>query len=84
VNAALGTPGFEFKVVDGTMRMITRPDMRLDGKAVDAVSDNLLKQVKDKKPVLLAHFTPDKALEYVRKAYPPLPPGATPTIYQAQ
>ena len=80
VNAALGTPGLEFPVVDGTMRMITRPDMRLDGKAVDGVSDNLLKQIKNKQPVLLAHFTPDKALEYVRKAYPPLPPGATPTV----
>ena len=81
VNAALHTPGLEFKVVDGTMKMITRPDMRLDGLAVDGVGDNLLKEVRKKQPVLLAHFIPDKALEYVSKAYPPLPLGATPTIF---
>ena len=38
VNAALRTEGFTFDIPDGTMQMITRPDMRLDGAAVDAVS----------------------------------------------
>jgi hypothetical protein len=46
--------------------------------------DNVLKIIKNKQPEVLAHFSPGKSLEYVRKAYPPLPPGATPTIFKPQ
>lgn len=67
-------------VPDGTLDMITRPDMRLDGKCVDGVMDNSLKKIQNKKPVIIAHFGPEKSLEYVRMGYPPLPPGQTPTI----
>jgi ABC-type branched-subunit amino acid transport system substrate-binding protein len=67
-------------VPDGKLDMITRPDMRLDGLYVDGVMDNSLKQIKSKQPVVIAHFGPEKSLEYVRKGYPPLPPGQTPTI----
>jgi ABC-type branched-subunit amino acid transport system substrate-binding protein len=84
VNDALHTPGLEFLCPDGKGMMITRPDMRLDGRAVDGVTDNMLKQVKDKKPIIFAQFSPEKALEYVRRAYPALPPGATPTIFKPQ
>ena len=67
-------------VPDGTLTMITRPDMNPLPYCVDAVMDNSLKQIKNKQPVLLVHFGLDQSLLYERRAYPPLPPGATPTI----
>jgi ABC-type branched-subunit amino acid transport system substrate-binding protein len=73
--------GFEWDVPDGTARMITRPDMRTDGKTVDAVTDSYLKQVKNKLPVIIDHATPDKTLEYARRAWPPLAPGQTPSVH---
>jgi len=74
--------GLQFPCPDGSAYMITRPDMRVDGFCVDAVSDSYLKQVKNKQVVILDHATPDETLEYVRRAYPPLPEGATPTIFK--
>ena len=73
--------GFTFNVPDGQGTMITRPDMRLDGNCVDGNTERYLKIVKNKQATLLTHFTLDQTLGYVRKAYPPLPPGATPTIF---
>ena len=73
--------GITFDVPDGTMKMITRPDMRLAGDCVDGVSDRTMKQIKNGVPTVLTHFGPDKTLEYVRAAYPPLPAGATPSIF---
>ena len=73
--------GFEWTVPDGMGRMVTRPDMRLDGHTVDAVTDSYLKQVHNKQPVIIDHATLDKTLEYMRRAYPPLKPGQTPTIF---
>jgi hypothetical protein len=40
-----------------------------------------MKVVKNKQATFLTKFTLDQTLGYVRKAYPPLPPGATPTIF---
>jgi len=69
-------------VPDGKLNMITRPDMRLDGYCVDAVTDSYLKQIKNKEVIILDHATPEDTLGYVRRAYPPLPPGATPTVFK--
>jgi len=80
VAAALHQGGFEFLVPDGIGMMITRPDMRLDGACVDAVIDNVIKVIRNRKPEVLAKFSPEKSLEYVRRAYPPLAPGQTPSI----
>ena len=74
--------GVEFPCPDGQAFMITRPDMRTDGFCVDAVSDSYLKQIKNEQVVILDHATPEQTLGYVRRAYPPLPPGATPTIFK--
>ncbi len=79
--AAVIANGFEWTVPDGMGRMITRPDMRLDGRCVDAVTDSYLKQVKNKQPVIIDHADLDETLAYIRRAYPPLPPGATPSIF---
>jgi hypothetical protein len=73
--------GFEWDVPDGRGRMVTRPDMRLDGHTVDAVTDSYLKKVVNKQPVILDHATLDATLGYMRRAYPPLAPGATPTVF---
>jgi ABC-type branched-subunit amino acid transport system substrate-binding protein len=73
--------GLTFPVPDGSMQMISRPDMRLDGACVDGVSDRTMKQIKNGAPTVMTHFGPDVTLGYVRKAYPPLPPGATPSIF---
>ena len=67
-------------VPDGTLNMITRPDMNLSGNYIDGVMDNSLKVIKNKQATLLSHFGPDDSLKFERRAYPPLPPGATPTI----
>jgi ABC-type branched-subunit amino acid transport system substrate-binding protein len=80
VNAVI-QKGFEWAVPDGMGRMVTRPDMRLDGHTVDAVTDSYLKQVKNKQPVIMDHADLDETLAYMRRAYPPLAPGATPTIF---
>jgi len=72
--------GFEWDVPDGRGQMITRPDMRLDGVCVDAVTDSYLKQVKNKQPIIIDHADLTKTLGYIRRAYPPLAPGQTPTI----
>jgi ABC-type branched-subunit amino acid transport system substrate-binding protein len=80
VNAVISS-GFEWEVPDGMGRMITRPDMRLDGHTVDAVTDSYLKKVENKQPVIIDHADLDETTAYVRRAYPPLPPGATPTIF---
>jgi len=79
VTAALHG-GVEFLVPDGRGYMISRPDMRLDDACVDSVIDNVIKVIKNRKPEILAKFSPEKSLEYVRLAYPPLPPGQTPTL----
>ena len=71
-------------VPDGTLNMITRPDMNLSGNYIDGVMDNSLKQIKNGKAVLLAHFGPEEALRYERIGYPPLQPGQTPTIVAPQ
>jgi hypothetical protein len=73
--------GFEWDVPDGMGRMVTRPDMRLDGRTVDAVTDSYLKKVVNKQPVILDHATLDATLGYMRRAYPPLAPGATPSVF---
>jgi branched-chain amino acid transport system substrate-binding protein len=72
------------KVPDGTLDMITRPDMNTTGNCIDAVMDNSLKQVKNKEAVTIAHFGPDQSLKYERMAYPDLKPGQTPTIVAPQ
>jgi len=79
--AAVLHAGFEWEVPDGTGRMVTRPDMRLDGNCVDAVTDSYLKQVVNKEPVILDHADPDETLAYARRAWPPLEPGQTPSIH---
>ena len=79
--AAVLHKGFEFDVPDGRGVMITRPDMRLDGACVDGNTERSMKVVKNKQATFLTKFTLDQTLGYVRKAYPPLPPGATPTIF---
>ena len=67
-------------VPDGTLTMITRPDMNTTSNCIDAVMDNSLKQIHNQQPVTIAHFGPDQSLKYERQGYPPLPPGVTPTI----
>jgi hypothetical protein len=84
VADALHAGGIEFLVPDGKGVMISRPDMRLDSACVDAVIDNVIKIIHNGKPEVLAKFSPEKSLEYVRRAYPPLPPGQTPTIVSPQ
>jgi ABC-type branched-subunit amino acid transport system substrate-binding protein len=79
--AAVLHAGFEWEVPDGMGRMVTRPDMRLDGKCVDAVTDSYLKQIKNKQPVIIDHADLDETLGYMRRAYPPLAPGQTPSIH---
>jgi len=79
--AAVIKNGFEWTVPDGMGRMVTRPDMRLDGACVDAVTDSYLKKVENKQPVIIDHADLDETLGYMRRAYPPLPPGATPSIF---
>ena len=79
--AAVLHAGFEWEVPDGMGRMVTRPDMRLDGKCVDAVTDSYLKQIKNKQPVIIDHADLDETLAYMRRAYPPLAPGQTPSIH---
>jgi len=76
--------GLDFTVPDGDGYMITRPDMRLDGSCVDAVTDHMLKQIRNKQVNILATFNADQSFGYVRKAYPPLAPGQTPTIVTPQ
>jgi ABC-type branched-subunit amino acid transport system substrate-binding protein len=73
--------GFEWDVPDGMGRMVTRPDMRVDGHCVDAVTDSYLKQVRNKQPVIIDHADLDETLAYMRRAYPPLAPGQTPSIH---
>jgi ABC-type branched-subunit amino acid transport system substrate-binding protein len=80
VAAELHKPGMKFDYSDGPCEMITRPDMRLDGAAVDANTVRSIKIVKNKQPEMMTTFTLDQILGYVRKAYPPLAPGQTPTI----
>jgi ABC-type branched-subunit amino acid transport system substrate-binding protein len=79
VAAELHKP-LTFDYPDGPGVMIVRPDMRLDGSCVDANTVRSMKIVKNKQPTLLTTFTLDQIMGYVQKAYPPLPPGATPTI----
>jgi ABC-type branched-subunit amino acid transport system substrate-binding protein len=80
VAAELHKPGMAFDYSDGPCEMITRPDMRLDGAAVDANTVRSIKVVHNKLPELMTTFTLDQIMGYVRKAYPPLAPGQTPTI----
>jgi len=80
VAAELHKPGMKFDYSDGPCEMITRPDMRLDGAAVDANTVRSIKVVHNKVPELMTTFTLDQILGYVRTAYPPLAPGQTPTI----
>jgi ABC-type branched-subunit amino acid transport system substrate-binding protein len=84
VAAALHAGVSGVAVPDGTLNMITRPDMNASGNYIDGVMDNSLKQIKNGKAVLIAHFGPDQALKYERQGYPPLQPGQTPSIVAAQ
>ena len=69
--------GMEFTSPIGNGKMVSRPDLG-NNRTVDSVTSYYVKTIKSGKAELLTTITADDAVGYMRTAFPPLPPGATP------
>lgn len=69
--------GLQFETANGAALMVSRLDMG-NSRTVDSVSTVYVKKVDNGLPVMLDTISADKIAGYMQKAYPPLPPGATP------
>jgi hypothetical protein len=75
--AAVFSNGLKFDSLSGPMQMISRPDLGND-RTIDSLGTYYVKTIHNGNAELVGTINPDEALGYLRLAFPPLPPGATP------
>ena len=75
--ASVLSNGMKFDTLNGPSQMVSRPDLG-NNQTTDSVGTYYIKTIHNGVAELTATIQPDEALGYLRTAFPPLPPGATP------